>query len=104
MMWEGADGQVFYWRCFPTVVSASNVVSGRRVSPGGERLLLDRDPSEKLTLCYQNLDASAIAEVVSELTGRSIVVSQKEDVGARTLCQTGTLNELLEISGLAFQD
>lgn len=101
MLWEGAHGEVLYWKCFPTVVSASQAVSARRKSPGGERLTLD--PSEKLTLCYQDLDKATIAKAFAELTGLSIVVSGSEDAGARTLCQTGTFDELLQTTGLALQ-
>ncbi|MDX8442870.1 hypothetical protein [Mesorhizobium australafricanum] len=53
-----------------------------------------------MTLCYSDLDKSQIAEAFTELTGRSIVVSQTGDAGARTLCQTGTFDELLQASGL----
>ncbi|TGV23628.1 MULTISPECIES: hypothetical protein [unclassified Mesorhizobium] len=100
-LWEGEAGEVLFWKCYPTVVSASQVVSARRKSPGAERLVLD--PSQKMTLCYSDLDKSQIAEAFRELTGRSVVASQTGDAGVRTLCQTGTFNELLQASGLVLQ-
>ena len=97
LLFEGEGGEVLAWHC-----SAPAVVSARRKSPSSERLLLD-DPSQKLTLCYQDIDRSTIARSLSELTGRPIVVSQTEDAGAQSLCQTGTFYELLEVNGLEFQ-
>lgn len=94
---EGEAGDVLYWSC-----SHPHVVKARRKSPEGERLI--SDPSQKLTLCYQDLDRSAIAETLSELAGRSIVVSGTEDAGPRTLCQTGTFYELLQANGLVLGD
>ena len=91
---EGENNEVLYWSCSPP-----STVSGRRKSA----LLLD-DSSQKLTLCYSDLDKSAIAEALGELTGRSIVVYQTEDAGPQTLCQTGTFDELLQAIGLGLQD
>ena len=93
LLFEGERGQVLYWHC-----SAPAVVSARRKS----RLILD-DPSQKLTLCYQDIDRSTIARTLSELTGRSIVVSQTEYAGAQSPCQTGTFDELLQVNGLELQ-
>lgn len=101
-MWEGADGQVFFWKCYPQVVSASKAVSMRQKPTSKERLALD--PSEKLTLCYNDLDQSMIAETFREVTGRSIVVSQAAGADRRSLCQTGTLEELLQANGLVIED
>lgn len=100
-LWEGGDGEVLFWKCYPTVVSANQAISARRKSPGAERFVLK--PSQKMTLCYSELDRSQVAEAFSELTGRSVVVSQTGDAGARTLCQTGTFDELLQASGLVLQ-
>jgi hypothetical protein len=109
MLWEGEHGEVIYWSCtHHDVVSAKEAASAgqrvyaRRKSPGEQRLALD--PSEKTTLCYQDLDRSAIAQAIGEVTGRTIVVSETDDAGARTLCLTGTVDELLKASGLALQD
>ncbi|MBZ9674641.1 hypothetical protein [Mesorhizobium sp. ES1-1] len=60
--------------------------------------------SEKTTLCYQNLDSTQIADVVREVTGRSVAPARIADGGKKTLCQTGTLDELLQACGLRPQD
>lgn len=101
-LWEGADGQVFFWKCYPQVVSANQGISARRKSPGQKRLSMNA--SEKTTLCYQHLDRTQIADVVREVTGRSVALTQVADEGKKTLCQTGTFDELLQACGLRLQD
>ncbi|MEN2787084.1 hypothetical protein ACFOKI_04115 [Sphingomonas qilianensis] len=97
MMWEGEDGQVFYWSC-----SSAHVVTARKKVPDGQRLISDF--SQRFTLCYNDVDSSEIADTVVDLTGRSVVVRPGQDLQKRSLCQTGTLYELLEASGLALED
>jgi hypothetical protein len=101
-LWEGGDGQVLFWKCYPQVASASKEISMRRKSSGEKRLALD--PSEKFTLCYNDLDQSTIAETFREVTGRSIVLSKAADASRKSMCQTGTLEELLMTNGLTLED
>lgn len=98
LLFEGEHGEVLAWHC-----SQPTTVSARRKSPGMERLVLD-DPSQKLTLCYQDLERSAIAEVLGELTGSSFVVLESEGAGTQMMCETGTFDELLQASGLRRQE